>query len=101
MVGPSLSSGLAEAQVLPHPALRKRTALRERRPQTVRRHSGRVATRFAVLVTGDLTAILIARAIALWATEASMNAALAYSQTPLVGGGPRFVFLALLTLAAI
>jgi len=101
MPGPAVSPLLAETKVLPHPALQRRSALRERRPQTVRRHTGRVATRFAVLVSGDIVAIGIARAAALWLAETTTNGALAYSETPLVTGGPRFVFLCLLTLAAI
>src|SRR5687768_14741716 len=101
MLGPSLSPRVTESQVLPHPALLRRTALRERRPQTVRRHTGRVATRFLVLLAGDLFALVIARTIALWAAQTSFNGALVYAETPLLAGGSRFTFLALLTFAAI
>jgi exopolysaccharide biosynthesis polyprenyl glycosylphosphotransferase len=90
-----------EARVLSHPALQRRDALRERRPQAVRRHTGRVATRFAVLVMGDIIAILIARVIALWLTRETIDGSLAYAGTPLVEGGTRFIFLGLLTLVAI
>ena len=62
---PTMRSLVAEPRVLTHPALQRRTALRERGPHAVRRHTGCVATRFAVLVAGDVIAILIARAIAL------------------------------------
>jgi exopolysaccharide biosynthesis polyprenyl glycosylphosphotransferase len=92
---------VAGAEVLPHPALQRRSALRERRPRAVRRHTGRVATRFAVLVTGDILSILIARAIALWLASEAVNGAIAYSSTPLLMGGTRFVFLGLLVLIAI
>ncbi len=91
----------SEATVLTHPALRRRSALRERRPRAVRRHTGRVATRFAVLLTGDVVAILIARAVALWLAAETVNGALAFSGSPLAIGGTRFVFLAILTLVAV
>jgi exopolysaccharide biosynthesis polyprenyl glycosylphosphotransferase len=67
----------------------------------VRRHTARVATRFAVLVTGDLIAILLARTIAGWLAEGTAHGLLAFGETPFVEGGTRFIFLALLTLAAI
>jgi exopolysaccharide biosynthesis polyprenyl glycosylphosphotransferase len=101
MTVPSTPLRSSEAKVLTHPALQRRSALRERRPQAVRRHTGRVATRFAVLVVGDVTAILIGRAIALWLAAETVNGSLAFSTTPLVMGGTRFVFLGLLTLVAI
>src|SRR5688500_9008073 len=91
----------SEARVQPHPALQRRSALSERRPHAVRRHTGRVATRFAVLVTGDIAAIAIARAFALWLTAETVNGSIAYSGTPLVEGGTRFAFLGVLTLVAI
>lgn len=95
------SAGSSGARVLAHPALERRFALRDRRPRTIRRHTGRVATRFAILLTGDLVAILSARAIALWFASETVQGAIAYTDTPLVTGGPRFVFLALLTIAAV
>jgi exopolysaccharide biosynthesis polyprenyl glycosylphosphotransferase len=101
MILGSAPSRSSEGRVLPHPALQRRSALRERRPQAVRRHTGRVATRFAVLVMGDIVAIFIARAIALWLAAETINGSLAYSGTPLVEGGTRFIFVGLLTLVAI
>jgi exopolysaccharide biosynthesis polyprenyl glycosylphosphotransferase len=86
---------------LTHPALQRRSVLRERRPQAVRRHTGRVAIRFVVLVTGDLIAIFLARAIALWLATDTVNGTLAYGATPLVGGGTRFIFLTFLTIGAV
>lgn len=101
MILPSTRSRPAETPVLTHPALQRRLALRERRPRAVRRHTGRVATRFAVLVTGDLMAIFIARGVAMWLAAETVNGSVAYSGTPLVTGGSRFIFLGLLTLAAV
>lgn len=101
MILPSTRSRPAETPVLTHPALQRRSALRERRPRAVRRHTGRVATRFAVLVTGDLMAIFIARGVAMWLAAETVNGSVAYSGTPLVTGGSRFIFLGLLTLAAV
>ena len=98
---PSAKSRPAETPVLLHPALQRRSALRERRPRAIRRHTGRVATRFAVLVAGDVIAILIARTIASWLAAETFDGALAYNETPLVTGGTRFLFLGLLTLAAV
>jgi exopolysaccharide biosynthesis polyprenyl glycosylphosphotransferase len=97
----SSPSRSAEAKILSHPALQRRSALHERRPYAVRRHTGRVATRFAVLVAGDIVAIFLARAIAIWLAAETINGSLAYSGTPLVEGGTRFVFLGVLTLVAI
>ena len=59
---PTARSRPSETPVLTHPALQRRSALRDRRPRAVRRHTGRVATRFAVLLTGDLVAIFCAGA---------------------------------------
>lgn len=101
MIPTSAPSRSSETKLLTRPSLQRRTALRERRPHAVRRHTGRVATRFAVLVTGDVLAIFIARAIALWLAAESVNGSLAFGRTPLVTGGTRFVFLGLLTLVAI
>jgi exopolysaccharide biosynthesis polyprenyl glycosylphosphotransferase len=91
----------SEAKVLPHPALVRRSALRDRRPDAVRRHTGRVATRFAVLLLGDVTAILIARAIALTLAAETVNGSIAYAGTPLVEGGSRFLIVGLIILTAI
>ena len=53
------------------------------RSRAVRRHTGRVATRFAVLLTGDVIAIFIARVIALWLAADTVWGAEMFSQTPL------------------
>ena len=90
-----------EAVVLRHPALERRTALRERRPNAVRRHTGRVATRFAVLLTGDIIAILLARLIAISLVAESTIGTVELTGTPLVEGGRKFVVVGLLILVAI
>lgn len=53
-----------EAKVLSPPPQR-RSALRDRRPHLVRRHTGLVAPRFAVPLAGDVLAIFLGRPIAL------------------------------------
>lgn len=98
---PPVKSASSEAVVLPHPALKRRTALRDRRPLALRRHTGRVATRFAVLVAGDVVAILLARAIAMWLYAETLFGLEAFGPTPLVTGGRRFLLLALLTIVAV
>ena len=90
-----------EARILTHPALQRRSILRERRPVAVRRHTGRVATRFAVLLLGDIVAILLARIIAIWLANATVDGAVAYAGTPLIQGGTRFLFVAVLILSAV
>jgi exopolysaccharide biosynthesis polyprenyl glycosylphosphotransferase len=87
--------------MLMHPALYRRDALRERRPRATRRHTGRVATRFTVLLTGDVVAVFLARALALWLTTETAFGAVALTGTPLVDGGTRFFFLGLITLIAV
>lgn len=101
MISPTARSRPSEAPILTHPALQRRSALRERRPRAVRRHTGRVATRFAVLLTGDVFAIFVARAAAMWLAAETANGAQAFSGTPLLDGGRRFFFLAIVTLAAV
>jgi exopolysaccharide biosynthesis polyprenyl glycosylphosphotransferase len=91
----------AELTVLSHPALQRRAALRERRPDAVRRHTGRVATRFAVLLVGDLGAIILARGLALWFAAETAFGSQALPGTPLVAGGARFVFLTSITLLSV
>lgn len=100
MVLPSVSRP-TEKQSLTHPALHRRALLRARRPRAARRHTGRVATRFAVLVTGDIIAISLSRAIGLWLATETVNGAIAFGDTPLATGGTRFIFLGLLTLSAV
>jgi exopolysaccharide biosynthesis polyprenyl glycosylphosphotransferase len=101
MILPTARSRPSETPILTHPALQRRSALRERRPHAVRRHTGRVATRFAVLLTGDVVAIFVARAAAMWFATETVNGAQAFGGTPLLDGGRRFFFLAILTLAAV
>jgi exopolysaccharide biosynthesis polyprenyl glycosylphosphotransferase len=98
---PSVRPRSAETAVLVHPALHRRDALRERRPRAVRRHTGRVATRFTVLLIGDLVAILLARVAAVWLMAETTFGALALPGTPLITGGTRFVVLGVLTLVAV
>jgi len=101
MTPPSLRPRSVEAPMLMHPALNRRDALRERRPRATRRHTGRVATRFTVLLSGDVVAVFFARALALWLTTETAFGAVALTGTPLVDGGTRFFFLALITLIAV
>src|ERR1700686_4528322 len=98
MTPPSGRTRSAETPVLVHPALYRRDALRERRPHAVRRHTWRVATRFAVLLAGDLVAILLARAIAVWLMTETAFGAASLPATPLISGVARFLSLAALTL---
>jgi len=95
------SPSLAEAKVLVHPALQRRSLLRERRPHAVRRHTGRVATRFAVLLLGDIAAILLARAVAIALANGTVSGSIAYAGTPLVEGGTRFIVVGLLIITAV
>ena len=101
IITPSATSRSSEAVVLAHPALQRRATLRERRPHAVRRHTGRVATRFAVLVAGDAVAILIARLVAVWLATETDAGAQALAGTPLVIGGMRFWIMLVLTIAAV
>jgi len=84
-----------------HPALRLRSALRERRPLAVRRHTGRVATRFVVLLGGDIIGILLARILALTLAAETVFGSVSLEGTPLVEGGRRFAVVAVLVLLAI
>ncbi|HEY5021535.1 MAG TPA: sugar transferase [Gemmatimonadaceae bacterium] len=90
-----------ETSVLSYPGLERRSALRDRRPQALRRHTTRVATRFAVLVAGDIVAILLARALAVWLNAETLAGAEAFGSSPLVNGGRRMIFLAVITLLAV
>ena len=91
----------AQTLFLSHPALRRRSALRERRPHAIRRHTGRVATRFAVLLTGDVIGIILARIIALTLAAETTFGAVSLDGTPLVEGGRRFIVVAVLVVVAI
>ena len=101
MVELSARRVLEDSTRLPHPALRRRGALRERRPQTVRRHTARVSTRFAVLLIGDLGALLLARAVAAYLVRESSYGGIALDGTPLVIGGTRFAVFVVMVLTAI
>src|SRR5205814_10287162 len=98
MTVPSTRTRSSETPMLTSPALQRRRALRDRRPRAVRRHTGRVATRFAVLLTGDLLAILLARMAVLSLLKETSWAPIAFADSPLASGGSRFVFLTILTL---
>ncbi len=107
MTIPSAISPLNETGVLAYPGLERRSALRDRRPLALRRHTARVATRFAVLVAGDIFAILMASGIAVWLNAETLIGADAFASglpsgsSPLVTGGRRMVFLAVMTLIAV
>jgi exopolysaccharide biosynthesis polyprenyl glycosylphosphotransferase len=101
MTNPSPSGRSSGTTVLSHPGLRRRTALRERRPHAVRRHTGRVATRFAVLLAGDVVAIYLAWAVATWLAAETAFGAASLVETPLTAGGTRFVILGVMTIAAV
>ncbi len=108
MTIPSAISPPHETGVLAYPGLERRSALRDRRPLALRRHTARVATRFAVLVAGDIVAILLARAVAIWLNAETLTGAQAFSSglpfggsSPLVTGGRRMFFLAVMTLVAV
>ena len=101
MTVPSATSRSAVTTVLVHPALRRRSALRERRPQAARRHTGRVATRFAVLLVGDVVALFLARAVAIWLVAETTFGAVSLTGTPLTLGGSRFILLAIITIMAV
>ena len=97
------STGLLspEPSVLTHPALQRRWALRDRRPSAARRHTGRVATRFAVLLAGDILAIALARGAAFWLVTETADGLFALSDSPLLSGGTRLLLFALITLASV
>jgi len=76
MTIPSALAQPIETGVLAYPGLERRSALRDRRPRALRRHTTRVATRFAVLVAGDIVAILLARADSLGAVNERATAGL-------------------------
>src|ERR1700680_553720 len=103
MTIPSAISQPTDAGALAYPGLERRTALRDRRPLALRRHTARRAPRFAVLVTGDVIGIVLARALALWLNADTLRGAeafdsgLPFGSSPLVTGGRRMVFLAIMT----
>jgi exopolysaccharide biosynthesis polyprenyl glycosylphosphotransferase len=101
LISPSMRSRSQSASVLTHPALQRRSALRERRPRAVRRHTTRVATRFTVLLCGDVVALLLARGIALSLTRETAFGAASLPDSPLVIGGTRFAIFAVLVLLGV
>jgi len=98
---PSVISQTPASGVLTHPGLERRSALRDRRPRALRRHTARVATRFAVLLVGDVIAIVIARLLALWLNAETLYGAEAFGRSPLVTDGRRLIFLSALTMVAV
>src|SRR3954468_2976767 len=84
-----------------YPALERRSALRERRPRAIRRHTGRVATRFAVLVTGDILSLLLARMVATSFAAETIRGAELFRGTPFLIGGSRFLFFVAMVLGAV
>ena len=88
-----LKSGEAEdLRIGPRSALLRRSALLDRRPHAVRRHTKRVATRFGILLAGDLAALLLARALLELA---------GFSSTPLTADPRHFGILTITALAAL
>jgi exopolysaccharide biosynthesis polyprenyl glycosylphosphotransferase len=97
----SLKSRPKNVAAVNHPALQRRTMLRDRRPRAVRRHTGRVATRFLVLLTADVLAIALARAMAVWAASETFYGAEGFAGSPLLIGDGRLAFLGIATIVAV
>src|SRR6185295_2973869 len=90
-----------DSAVLKFPGLERRSELLDRRPLALRRHTTRVATRFAVLLAGDIVAILLTRAIAYWLYLETDRGAEAFGASPLLPDARHGIFLAVITLVAI
>ena len=101
MTVPSAFPAQEKSLLLPYPALERRTALRDRRPRALRRHTARVTTRFAVLLLGDVVAIVLARVVALWLTVETIEGTQAFAHSPLVTSLRRFTFLAIAVIVAV
>ena len=87
-------TGSPEAkQARVHPALQRRSALVSRRPRAVRRHTKRVATRFVVLLSGDIAALVGMRLLVDFVGVASVLPAALLSSTLLTDGPKRFTLL--------
>lgn len=99
IVSPRAATG--DNSVLKMRGLERRSELLDRRPMALRRHTTRVATRFAVLLASDVVGILLARAIALWLYTETVRGAEAFAPSPLLPGARHGIFLALVTLVAI
>ena len=87
--------------VLKFPGLERRSELLDRRPLAFRRHTTRVATRFVVLLAGDILAILLARVITYWLVTETARGAEALGESSLMPGGRHWGFLVVITLVAI
>jgi exopolysaccharide biosynthesis polyprenyl glycosylphosphotransferase len=98
---PGTRSRPQSASVLTHPALQRRSVLRDRRPRAVRRHTARVATRFVVLLAGDVVSLFVAQGVALWLVNETLFGSLALPDSPLVIGGTRFIIFAALTVLGV
>jgi exopolysaccharide biosynthesis polyprenyl glycosylphosphotransferase len=101
MTAPSALTTAKAMGRLSYPALERRTALRDRRPRALRRHTARVTTRFTILALGDAIAIALAKFVALWLTVETIDGMQAFARSPLATGGRRFVILAVATLIAV
>src|SRR5437870_1022282 len=86
MTSPTAISQLNDSGILSYPGLQRRSALRDRRPLALRRHTTRVATRFAVLLTGDIVAILIAQVLAIWLNAETLIGAQSFGSGQIFGG---------------
>ncbi len=84
-----------------HAALQRRFALHARRPQKVRSHTIRVATRFAVLVIGDLMAVAIVRELVRTEFAAGLVSGNILGASALAGSFLAFSWLAAATLLAL
>ena len=95
-----LQSGEPDVRILPRSALQRRSALLTRRPRAMRRHTKRVATRFGVLLFGDVFALLLARAAAEFAQRTLIDPSVA-AATPLAGDTRHFALLSLSALVTL
>ena len=95
------STRLLRHPVLTSPALQRRSVLRERRPVAVRRHTGRVATRFLVLLCGDVLALVVARVLLLSLSDAAVLRTGAWAATPFLLGATKFNWFVVITLMAV
>ncbi|MBA3656011.1 MAG: sugar transferase [Gemmatimonadaceae bacterium] len=82
-------------------ALRLRFALHERRPRKIRNHTMRVATRFAVLVFGDVLAMVMLREVIHAGVFARLIPSDVYAATAFTGTGQTFALLVAATLTAL
>ena len=97
----SLQQGDVDLTVARRPAFHRRTVLRDRRPRAVRRHTKRVATRFAVLLVGDFVAIMLARWVATLLADTYSTGAAAIRASALLADPKHFSFLLIATLGSL